>query len=153
MEHNPFAPPKAAVTDAVAPPTETEIASRGRRFANMIIDTVGYFVLAMIVGAVLAVIYPRFLASESTLESYVFGLCINVLYYLPSEAVFGRTLGKLVTRTHVVSVSGEPPTFGQILGRTFARLIPFEAFTFLRSSGIGAHDSLSGTRVVLTKRD
>ena len=153
MEHNPFAPPKAAVTDPVTAPTQTEIASRLRRLLNMLIDTVGYFVLAAVVGVVIAMINPQFLSNDSTLESYLFALSINVLYYLPSEALFGRTLGKLVTRTRVVAVSGEPPTFWQIFGRTFARLIPFEAFTFLTSSGIGAHDNLSRTRVVLSKRD
>ncbi len=153
MERNPFAPPKAAVTDPVAPPTQNEIASRLRRFLNMLIDTVGYFVLALAVGVVIGLVYPQFLSSESTLQNYMFGLGINVLYYLPSEALFGRTLGKLITRTRVVAVSGEPPTFWQIFGRTFARLIPFEAFTFLQRSGIGAHDSLSRTRVVLTNRD
>ncbi len=154
MEHNPFAPPKANVTDPVAPPTDIEIASRTRRFLNMLIDTAGYFVLAMVIGVVIGLIYPQFLiSSDSTLESYAFGLGVNVLYYLPCEAIFGRTPGKLITRTRVVSVSGESPTFWQILGRTFARLIPFEAFTFLRSSRIGAHDSLSGTRVVLTNRN
>jgi uncharacterized RDD family membrane protein YckC len=153
MEHNPFAPPKAAVADPVAPPTQSEIASRLRRFLNLLIDTAGYVVLAVIVGGVIAVIYPPFLANESTLQSYLFAIGVNLLYYLPSEAVFGRTLGKLVTRTQVVSMSGEPPTFWQIVGRTFARLIPLESFTFLQRSGVGAHDSMSRTRVVLTKRD
>ncbi len=153
MERNPFAPPKAAVTDPVTPPTQDEIASRLRRFLNMLIDTVAYIMLAMAIGVVIGLVYPRFLSNESTLEGYVFALGINLLYYVPSEALFGRTLGKLITRTRVVAVSGEPPTFWQIVGRTCARIIPFEAFTFLNKSGIGAHDSLSRTRVVLTKRD
>lgn len=154
MEHNPFAPPKAAVSDPVAPPTQTEIASRTRRFLNLLLDTVAYFVLVVVIGAVIGLVFPQFLASErSTLESYLFAFSIHALYYVPTEAAFGRTLGKLVTRTRVVAVSGEPATFWQIVGRTCARLIPFETFTFLARSGIGLHDSISRTRVVRTKRD
>jgi uncharacterized RDD family membrane protein YckC len=153
MEHNPFAPPKATVTDVVAPPTNAEIATRTRRFINLLIDTIGQFVVAMVLMIIAYLVYPplmesNFIESEGVLSNYLFGAIIMTVYYLPCEALFGRTLGKLVTGTRVVNVEGQPPTFKQILGRTCARLIPLEAFTFLRSSSPGAHDSMSGTRVV-----
>jgi uncharacterized RDD family membrane protein YckC len=153
MEHNPFAPPKAAVLEAPAPPTEDEIASRTRRFINMVIDTVAQIVLMLVLMIIAVIVYPpfaesSFLQEESALSNYLLGLILMVVYYLPCEALFGRTLGKLITGTRVVDETGEPPSFKQILGRTFARLIPLEAFSFLKSSGIGAHDSLPGTRVV-----
>ena len=43
------------------------------------------------------------------------------------------------------------PTYGQILGRTFSRFVPFEAFSFLPSP-VGWHDRWSGTRVVRVNR-
>jgi hypothetical protein len=69
-----------------------------------------------------------------------------------SEALFGRTLGKLVTRTRVVSESGAPATFWQLLMRTLYRLMPFEGFSFLATRRPGWHDRWSKTRVVLTRR-
>lgn len=152
-QHNPFAPPKAEVADAVAPPTPIELASRTRRFVNMLIDTVGQFVLALVLMTIAFIVYPPlatdgFMEQGGLLGSYLLGGIIMLLYYVPSEALFGRTLGKLITGTRVVTQSGGTPSFMQILGRTAARLIPFEAITFLRSTRVGAHDSLSGTRLV-----
>ena len=52
-------------------------------------------------------------------------------YYVILEASFGWTIGKLVTGTRVVRFDGDKPHFPQILGRTFARFIPFEPFSVL----------------------
>ena len=64
------------------------------------------------------------------------------------EAVFQRTIGKLVTGTRVVTTDGNVPGFGKVLGRSLARVIPFEVLSFLGAIPIGWHDKLSGTRVV-----
>jgi uncharacterized RDD family membrane protein YckC len=53
-----------------------------------------------------------------------------------------------MTPEPIVDASGNKPSFGKIVGRNFARLIPFEACSFLGSSARGWHDSLSGTYVV-----
>ena len=60
--------------------------------------------------------------------------------------MFNTTPGKCATNTVIVNEAGNRPNFGQILGRTFARLIPFDALSFF--SARGWHDSLSGTYVV-----
>jgi uncharacterized RDD family membrane protein YckC len=109
MEHNPYAPPVAPIADR--PEASAEIASRLRRFLNMLIDFAGLMVFAVLIGA-----------------------------------------GKLITGTRVVTESGEVPTARQILIRTVVRFVPFEAFSFLGSSGTGWHDTWSGTRVVRTRR-
>jgi uncharacterized RDD family membrane protein YckC len=82
--------------------------------------------------------------------AFVLGISVVLAYYIISEGLFQRTLGKLLTGTRVVTADGGRPTFGQIVGRSFARMIPFEAFSFLGGDGgpVGWHDSLSGTRVV-----
>jgi uncharacterized RDD family membrane protein YckC len=55
----------------------------------------------------------------------------------------------MITKTKVVSrKTGKKPPFWTIVGRTFARLIPFDGFSFLTENPIGWHDSLSGTMVV-----
>lgn len=71
-------------------------------------------------------------------------------HYVLFEAIFGRTPGKLITGTRTRVVTAKPG-FGQIIGRRFARLVPFEPFSFLVSSG-GWHDRWSGTRVVRVRR-
>ncbi len=68
-------------------------------------------------------------------------------YYILSEFLWQRTIGKLLTKTKVVTISGDKPTFLQILGRTLSRSIPFEYLSYFVSMS-GIHDRLSGTRVI-----
>ena len=93
-------------------------------------------------------------ADETNLQilSFVLGLLMALGYFVVMEAMFQRTLGKFLTGTKVVAQDGGRPSFGQILGRSCARFIPFEAFSFLGGKHpVGWHDSLSGTRVVDAK--
>lgn len=79
---------------------------------------------------------------------FFFDLVVFMPYYIVLEAATGRTLGKLLTGTKVVDDAGEAPSFGQILGRTFSRLIPFEPLSFFGVTVRGWHDRLSATHVV-----
>jgi len=79
-----------------------------------------------------------------------------VLFYIPYciilEGIFNRTLGKLVTGTIVISSrTFEKPSFGQILGRSFSRLIPFDGLSFISSNPRGWHDSIPNTMVTTIK--
>jgi uncharacterized RDD family membrane protein YckC len=148
MEHNAYAPPRVEVGIPPIPPQVSDLASRGHRLANLLIDTVGYFLLAVFVGALMTAFAPDLTLSMTTgLPGYLFGAAIMILYYLASEALFGRTLGKLLTGTRTVSESGGPASLSQILRRTLARFIPFEFVTFL-GTPVGLHDKWSGTRVI-----
>ncbi|MFN7120071.1 MAG: RDD family protein, partial [Saprospiraceae bacterium] len=70
-------------------------------------------------------------------------------YYILAEYLSkGKTLGKLVTGTRAVTLTGETPTLNQIIGRSFARVIPFEPFSYLGDSPNGWHDQLSETIVI-----
>jgi uncharacterized RDD family membrane protein YckC len=84
---------------------------------------------------------------------YLLGITMLLGYYIVMEGMFQRTIGKMITGTRVVRIDGGRPSLGQVVGRTFARLIPFEAFSFLGGNGypVGWHDSLSGTRVVRSR--
>ena len=153
MEQNPYAAPRSRVDEAETPESG-EVASRGRRFLNLLLDFCGYMLLSMAIGVVLAIVYPRALDalnSPGPLSDYAFGIGVMLVYYVPQEVLFGRTLGKLATGTRVVNEAGGSASFGQILGRTAARFIPFEPFSFL-AGGVGWHDKLSGTRVVRVRK-
>ena len=155
MEQNPYAAPRSRVDNDEALHEATELASRGRRFLNFLIDYFGFLVFSAFVGALLGFVYPPAiyaLQNAGTLGNYAVGILLMTLYYLSQEALFARTLGKLVTGTRVVSAAGGTPTFGQLLGRTAARFIPFEPFSLFGRDAVGWHDSLSNTRVIRTRR-
>jgi hypothetical protein len=71
-----------------------------------------------------------------------------VYYYLVLEVIFKTTAGKCATNTLVVNANADTASIGQFVGRTFCRLIPFEAFSFLGSGGRGWHNTLTDTYVV-----
>ncbi len=99
----------------------------------------------IIIGVVWGEGAAQFLAS---VPDIIYAVLISLFYYIGLESLFGRTVGKLVTGTIVVNELGSKASFGQIIGRSFARLIPFEAFSFLGSTGRGWHDSLPKTYVI-----
>ena len=144
-ELNPYAPPKS---DTSAVPIDSSeplpIASSGTRFLNMLIDTAVRFALAYAIG------YGSVIAGVSLASSGgVFSLSLMLIYYIGCEFFFGFTVGKLITGTRVVNRQGKRPSFGQILGRTLSRWVPFAPLSFLGSNPEGGwHDRWSGTRVV-----
>jgi uncharacterized RDD family membrane protein YckC len=140
---NPYAPPEA---DDVEPPASAGEfvvgASQGKRFVNMLIDSVASRVLTFAFALFGA---REFGSTLAGLLSILFILC----YYLFLELAFQATLGKLVTGTRVVALGGGRPTFMQILGRTLSRFVPFEPFSFFSGKHpVGWHDRWSNTRVV-----
>ncbi len=130
-------------------------AGSGLRFANFMLDKIGAFIAAMILGLLVALAsgmgrmhgmghgYPG--------VGIVAALVFYVAYYFFFESLWQRTPGKWITGTKVVREDGTKPTSGQILGRTFARIIPFEVFSFFGANTIGWHDRFSGTLVVPAK--
>ncbi|NQU26637.1 MAG: RDD family protein [Candidatus Nealsonbacteria bacterium] len=154
QDQNPYESPFEVSPAPVAPQVEEmQLASTGIRFGNYILDMMFFMALALFLGLVLGVV-----GGEAALEAmentpdFVFGALLLLIYYVPQEAVAGRTLAKLITGTRVVTVDGETPTFGQIIGRTFSRMIPFEPFSFLGGKfPVGWHDKLSGTRVIRSR--
>ena len=75
-----------------------------------------------------------------------------VAYYFLSEAFTGRTLGKALAGTHVVSLQGGKPALGALLIRSVVRWIPGEALSGLGKKHSWWHDRWSRTRVVKTTR-
>lgn len=69
-------------------------------------------------------------------------------YYLISESLFQKTIGKIITKTHVVDKTGNKPKFRLILMRSFLRIIPIDGLSYLFGSEQGFHDKLSFTRLI-----
>lgn len=152
MAENLYQPPKARVDDEAAPVDALPYAAKGRRFANMLLDTIFFYVCAILLGVVLAVLgMGESLAQMNQLEELLFGWSLFTVYYLAQEGLWGVTLGKLITGTRVIGEDGAAPRFRQILGRTLARLVPFEPFSFLGGLPTGWHDRWSATKVVLVR--
>ncbi len=152
MEQNPYAPTKAALNE-VSPeedePSEAlEPAPRWRRLANLLVDFVGITLTSMLFGLILGGARVILHFNMQQLMRGLFGWTVIFLYYLACEALFGQTLGKLVTGTRVVTESGGQPAFWQILARSIYRFVPFEPFSLFNLRRIAWHDRWSNTRVV-----
>ena len=137
-EHSPYSPPASMLSE---PPLDfgQRGASSMRRFVNLLVDQVAIVLLVFAIVAVHRGPLP-----------FGSGVLVTVGYYALLESVFGLTLGKLFTGTRVVREDGGRAGILKILGRTLARMIPFEPFSVLAGGDppVGWHDSLSGTRVV-----
>ncbi len=127
-------------------------ADKGLRFANCLIDSIvgniiGYGAIYIFEFGTNISDYLYIELSASFLPSI-----LSVIYYIFFEHyVNGQTIGKMVTGTKVLTKEGEQPSLGQIIGRSFARLIPFDAFSYLGASNRGWHDRLSSTLVIHIK--
>jgi uncharacterized RDD family membrane protein YckC len=120
-------------------------AGNGRRLANKIADE---FLICVMFGTAFRAIGMDAWNSWVRVVAYYF---LFVAYYVFAEALLGRTPAKLITRTRVITLTGEKSGFTRVLGRTLARLVPFEPFSFLFADR-GWHDRWSGTRVVLERK-
>tara|TARA_R110002012_G_scaffold321930_1_gene552440 strand:- start:23529 stop:23885 length:357 start_codon:yes stop_codon:yes gene_type:complete len=113
---------------------------KGTRLTNYLIDLFIIFILSIIVIVI-------FQANDAI--SYIF-YAVMFAYYCIFEGMSGQTLGKLVTKTKVVGKNGEKPPLTKIFFRSFLRLIPFDALSYLFGSEQGIHDTYSRTQ--LTKK-
>ena len=144
---------EGSMTSAAEEPISLEPAGRARRFANYLIDFVAQLLLVFLLAVVSTIIWGESsMAWIETTPDILLGVAMMFAYYVPMESLTGRTVGKFITRTIVVDEEGRRPTFGQVFGRTLARLIPFEAFTFFNSEARGLHDSLPKTYVVIKRQ-
>jgi uncharacterized RDD family membrane protein YckC len=136
------------------------LASKGKRFANLLIDDLIIYVVCAVVAVnfffpSVAATYrnPEQEANASVAFLWHFVLIwyiVKFLYYLIFERFAkGRTLGKLCTRTRAVIYEDRSElTDSKVFVRTLCRLIPFEIFS---GFGIPWHDSITRTTVVSEK--
>jgi uncharacterized RDD family membrane protein YckC len=152
QDENPYQSPTEAGCLEATVAAESPAASSGRRLANLLLDQLACGLLAFGIAIIMVLIAVLFHVEDSVHRIPDIVVCVVVcfIYYVPQEVLFGKTLGKFVTGTKVVSTTGIRPTLGQIVGRTLCRMIPFEAFSFLFAgeNPVGWHDRFSGTRVI-----
>ena len=113
--------------------------STGHRFVHYLVDIL--FMLPIGIW----VIQFLFLQEQNPLIAKIIFNSTYLLYCFLSEAIFGQTLGKMVTRSCVAS-NGVPLTSNRVFLRTLSRLIPFDGISFL--FGAKWHDRVSSTAVV-----
>ncbi len=91
----------------------------------------------------------EYMSDEFISNSFGFLMYFTIfIYYFTLEAIFGRTLGKIITKTKVVDWYGEKPKTKQILIRSAIRLIPIDWFTYFSITREGWHDSGSSTMLI-----
>jgi uncharacterized RDD family membrane protein YckC len=144
---NPYSPPGASIHE-VRGPREIVPAGRWPRFGSYLIDYIAFTVLATVGSIVVGRMTDD---AGDSIMTFLVTLVAMLGYYAVLEGLTGRTLGKLLLGLKVVNEAGEPPSSGQILGRAFARLIPFEAFAIFGDERRTLHDSLAGTYVVANR--
>ncbi len=135
------------------------LASNGRRLANYFLDALFIRILALpvwfligLVTGMLGIADAAFWQSISNPAGELIIGCLSVFfYYFVCEALWQRTLGKLITGTRVVTIDGTKPAFGAIGLRTLCRFVPFEPLSFFTRRPGGWHDRWSGTFVVRTQ--
>lgn len=109
--------------------------TKGTRIVNYVIDHLIIIILFSLISILLNV------------SSELMYLLIYTMYYLALEFLNnGQTVGKLVTKTRVVNLMNEKPTFRKILWRTLLRLNPFDIMSYL--VGQEGHDSISKTKLI-----
>ncbi len=160
MSDNPYSSPQAEIN---SPPVSRGMqkATQGKRFWGYIIDQIALTVIGMGAGAVIGVLFAMSAGGQltpeagltlqlvSTFAGYFCALC----YYVVLEAATGQTFGKMAMGTTVVNETGGKPSFGQIIGRTLCRFIPFEPLSFFFGGDTkhptGWHDTIPKTLVVM----
>jgi uncharacterized RDD family membrane protein YckC len=125
-----------------------EVASGTRRFWTFVIDQIAMWIGLLTLQIAYGVAYGLH-ALEALDGIKWWGICtaFYVIYYVCFEVISGRTLGKVLTGTRVVTTDGLPLSIPTALVRTLCRLIPFEPMSFSLGENWW-HDSLSRTQVV-----
>jgi uncharacterized RDD family membrane protein YckC len=108
------------------------------RLINFIIDT-GIYLTLMIT---FLIIFRNLINQENAKWISIAGY---FLYYFLFEYFKGQTIGKIITKSVVVSLTGKRKNLlVQILGRTLMRFIPIDIVSYLFSTN-GLHDRISKT--------
>lgn len=136
-------------------------ATKWVRLANFIIDriifTSSFFIigsLGVIIDTILGIQYfTELFANFAEVNRAIDILVTAILYFLYTFLLEyitkGRTIGKYITGTKVITTDGQIPTVYEFFIRNISRLVPFDILSFLGENGW--HDSWSDTRVVNIK--
>ena len=145
------------VPKQLSPTVVLNKATQGTRLANYLIDAVVFYILIFFLGVFLGILSAigieaplRFFMylDEIPASDYLFSSILYFIYIFSIEYLTkGRSIGKYITKTKVVSIDGTTPTQKDFFIRNISRLVPFDGLSFLKEDG-GWHDLWSDTRVV-----
>jgi len=132
-------------------------ASIWKRILNILLDYVGtilfFSVILFIISFFSEIPIRENLQHNRIAHPYAFqmlGLFAMYVYYVASEFYLeGKTFGKYLTQTKVVTMDGRPPELKKILLRSLLRFLPFEAISLLFLKNHTWHDQWSGTMVII----
>lgn len=113
-----------------------DAAGKVQRLLTCIIDIISFYIiegiLGIFMGALSVMMHFSFAGwSGGTVQLFFLFMyfAIIILYYTLLEGSKGKTLGKLITKTKVVTEDGDPITYKQAFLRTLCRFVPFEPFS------------------------
>ncbi|NVN17650.1 hypothetical protein GUA46_04795 [Muricauda sp. HICW] len=110
------------------------------RFYNFLLDSIVFLITVVLVSMLL----KKHVERESL---KYFMIPLYYVYYFVFESISGQTVGKMITKTKVISVNyPERVGLSNIFWRTVSRLIPIDIFSYLFSNR-GIHDVLSQTQL------
>jgi uncharacterized RDD family membrane protein YckC len=123
----------------------SQLAHWSQRLFNLVID------MAVIIGLQIIILYSLKnvitpIYSESSFN-LLFGI-IAFFYYVIFEYFTGKTIGKFIIKTRVLTDGGQKPTLKTIIVRTLCRFIPFEMISCINVRAHGWHNTLSKTIVL-----
>ena len=147
---NPYQTTNSTILEPIV---DAPLAGKWRRFFTWCIDIACYYVLCIIAGVTLGLIYgPSIVEKVQGLKGLLVSVPVFFLYYIGFEATLSKTIGKFILGTKVQTTDGRKPTLIQVSLRTLCRHIPFEPFSLLFSDSNSAwHDSIPKTKVVATR--
>lgn len=126
------------------------IASKKKRFLGLIIDRVVSYLLAIVLLIIAQIPFPNLIShlEENEILDRLYTIAIILIYYILFEYFFQKSIGKMALRMKVINeYSDTKPTLKQIVGRTFSRIIGWEALAYLWSNELW-HDKWSSTMVI-----
>lgn len=136
--------------------TNDLLASKWQRLLNLVIDLMIIYCIWISFETIIVIIsdvlgnysVSEWIKNVNNFDKSLFAVALLFIYYSLTEIYFSRTFAKYFTKTVVIMNDGSKPNINTIIRRTFCRLIPFEAFSFLGTGFRGWHDSFSNTYVV-----
>lgn len=133
-------------------------ADTGKRLANYLIDLVSFYIVALVVGVLIALISPSVVAnlgedSGNAVVDRIISLGLYGLYMSIIEALFkGKSLGKLITGTRAVNMDGSRISVGTAFARGFSKAVPFCVFSALGTPCNPWQDRWTDTMVMDEKK-
>lgn len=127
-----------------------EQVSKWLRLANYTLDII---VIQIIIGIIIFITSMLqildLIITDNIFINYLIGTIFGSAYYVIIETnTQGKSVGKYITNTKVVTLDDQVPDFNTLATRSLCRYIPFNPLSFIGEDSIGWHDSISKTKVV-----